>query len=552
MTMDSNLVGAADHSEYLAGPDSHERQISDGNRLLQGYRLDAQTDMDRIWYASEFRRLEGVTQVVPPQDEFVFHDRLTHSMKVAQVAATIARMLIHRAEDPESEIAVEINNAKLRIRDWVDPDHCYAAGLAHDIGHPPFGHAGEALLQSLNTGDGARSFEGNAQSTRIIASLSFRKQEQPGLNLTLRSLAAIAKYPWLKTKNPYQIAKLRKKWSFYPEESEILDKLESRGFIKVVREPDPDKSEPKRGGESRPTRVKRVYRWPEAEIMDWADDISYAVHDIEDFFRAGRIPLHRVGAGLLRAPREMRTSPSDHESIIGDEVAKWMTTDFEFAREDEEIQAALIFARKKMAQQLDQEGNSIEDMIPQAFLSIILRLLDRVPTNRFDGGSVSYTSLQEFGSNAITLLIEAARLEVINVEGQSRLSLVVDPVAQLIAEFFKSLCQYFVIGTSAVATMQRGQSASLSRLVIALNELSQQWIENDRQDSYIRTVPGRLREYLEICSVKQGGSPLTEHQIAIAVQDYICSLRDIQATILEARLSGDRSSLSMAEGWLDV
>jgi dGTPase len=144
---------------------------------------------------------------------------------------------------------------------WVDPSHCYAAGLAHDIGQPPLGHAGEEALQEMLDAsaeeglelwedDGtdvrgpvepaasdiqriaSRSFEGNAQSRRVVAKLSMHA----GLNLALRTLAGIAKYPWLRGHHPVGTDKLAKKWSLYLEERDILDRLVDVGFVRIESE----------------------------------------------------------------------------------------------------------------------------------------------------------------------------------------------------------------------------------------------------------------------------------------------------------------------------
>jgi dGTPase len=525
------------------------KRLEDAGRSVEEWRTDAQTDMDRIWYAPEFRRLEGVTQVVPPQDEYVFHDRLTHSMKVAQVAATLARMLGHRARQRDSALRGRLDAAGVRIEDWVDPDHCYAAGLAHDIGHPPYGHAGEKALQELHEEKGllstmgARSFEGNAQSMRILATLSFRKDGQDGLNLTLRTLAAVAKYPWLWGQHPQDIVKLKSKWSFYPEEQKVLKELERYGFIKTERQAVPGTRKRKQ------EFVKRVHRWPEAEIMDWSDDISYAVHDVEDFFRAGRIPLHRIAAALKHAPAHFYDRKNENGKHVGSSA--WVDTAFEFADDDEEVQSALWFAREKLKKQLDADGNSLESYIPQAFLAIDKQLLGRMPTNRFDGSRAAHTTLQNFGSTAITYLSERTDLELFEIDGDTRISFKVDPVAQLVAEFFKSICQYYVINTSVLATMQKGQALSTERLVRGLKELALSWVDHG-SDSSVHTLPARLGEYLQIRVEEASGSVLDQGQVSVAVIDYVCGLRDIQATILESRLFGDLSSLSISANWLDA
>jgi len=219
-------------------------------------------DRDRILYSAHFARLAEITQVVSPDRGYVFHNRLTHSIKVAQIARTIAEKFNSRhARECES-------------LGGIDPDAAEAAGLAHDLGHPPFGHVGEeelnALVRRAGVPDG---FEGNAQSFRVVCSLAvgdaWREAEStgepiPGLNLTRSTLGGLVKYPWSFGENPDK----PKKWGFYEEE---------RGHFEWVRE-----------------SVVGFQRTLVAEVMDWADDVTYAIHDLLDFYRAGLIPLELV------------------------------------------------------------------------------------------------------------------------------------------------------------------------------------------------------------------------------------------------------------------
>jgi dGTPase len=220
------------------------------------FREPAQRDYDRIVYSSAFRRLAGVTQVVSPDQTQVFHNRLTHSMKVGQVARRLAQKV--QKQSP----------AKTKAVGGVDPDVAEAAGIAHDLGHPPFGHIGEEELRDRLVGkevwDG---FEGNAQSFRIVTQLALRTPTHPGLNLTRATLNALLKYPWTRQSDGKKAAK----YGAYQTE---IDDLK---FARVLS---------KGASDDRKS--------PEAELMDWADDITYAVHDLEDFYRAGLIPLHRL------------------------------------------------------------------------------------------------------------------------------------------------------------------------------------------------------------------------------------------------------------------
>lgn len=522
------------------------------------WRSAAEIDADRILYSHEFRRLAGVTQVVPPQEDYLFHDRLSHSIKVAQVASTLARMLLYRAKSEQSFKRPKT----LDLNEWVDPTYCYVAGLAHDIGHPPFGHAGEEALQRLlaafieddvdvffNEDEngfpfdsrehqmgrdtrrlGERSFEGNAQSTRVVANLSFRRDDgQPGLNLTLRSLAAIAKYPWLKGQHPKTNTKLAKKWSFYQEESEILSELVQHQFIRIEQSPD---------GE-----VMTVHRWVEAEIMDWADDISYAVHDLDDFYRAGLIPLGQVADALDTVPRDL----------------DWWDTTFDPVR-DIEIRMCLNYISGKLKRFQARQGYENRDEFIAAFKQI-RDFLGSFPAAPFTGTRSSCAEMQKFSSRIISYLSEAASLTY--NESTRRVQLQLDATAVLVAEFFKTLNKYYVIDSVSLATMQFGQVVSLSALFDSMTEMAMDWLEGLADGNVSRRLPARLRAYLaerpdfslndgKFQEAHDQGQSQGVDMILVAVLDYITSLSDTQAANLSAQLTGFRDVPPLSARWLDT
>jgi dGTPase len=228
-------------------------------------RSPARRDRDRIIYTSAFRRLVYVTQVASPDQTHVFHNRLTHSLQVAQVGRSLAERIVlvsSGGRNPPPEL------------EFINPDVVEAACLAHDLGHPPFGHTAEEELNRLAKGK-VGGFEGNAQSFRIVTKLAFKSDKYPGLDLTRSTLAATLKYPWLRKENK----KKPKKWGAY--QSEIKDFNFARKF-----------------GPRKPFTPS-----PEAQLMDWADDVTYSVHDMEDFYRAGRIPLHVLARSGENAER---------------------------------------------------------------------------------------------------------------------------------------------------------------------------------------------------------------------------------------------------------
>jgi dGTPase len=225
------------------------------------FRSPSQLDCDRLLYSGALRRLAVIRQVVSPAGGHSFHNRLTHALKVAQVGRRIGEEILSKTN---SDLVQEIGG--------LDPHVVEAAGLAHDLGHPPFGHIAEetlnALLRKNGEGDG---YEGNAQSFRIVTRLEFREAEG-GLDLTRATLNAILKYPRLRPKMSFWFS------HFAPRHHPKFGAYRSEATQFRFARADTDGSQ----------------SCVEAQIMDWADDITYAVHDLEDFYRIGLIPLDRL------------------------------------------------------------------------------------------------------------------------------------------------------------------------------------------------------------------------------------------------------------------
>ena len=231
-------------------PDRNDRRhIGEGSHDPGvDYRTPAQRDRDRILQTSALRRLADVTQVVAPMEGHGFHNRLTHTIKVAQIGKRLAQRLLMENE-PEL----------IEAHGGVDPDAVEAACLGHDLGHPPFGHVAEEVLDTmLRAGGLSDGFEGNAQSFRILTKLAIRSERHPGLNLTRATLDAAMKYPWQR----------------HPGDTKFAAYLTETDDFNFAR-----------------TLSRTSTRSLDAEIMDWADDIAYSVHDLEDFYKAGLLPL---------------------------------------------------------------------------------------------------------------------------------------------------------------------------------------------------------------------------------------------------------------------
>jgi hypothetical protein len=146
-----------------------ERYYEEASPTTYQFKNEFVKDHERVLYSSAFRRLAGVTQVFGTSQGHVFHNRLTHSIKAGQIARSIADRL-----KPYARADIQF-----------DPDVVEAAALAHDLGHPPFGHTGELELDSLLTKNGVLDgYEGNAQNLRIVTQFSRVRREFGGLNLT--------------------------------------------------------------------------------------------------------------------------------------------------------------------------------------------------------------------------------------------------------------------------------------------------------------------------------------------------------------------------------
>lgn len=231
-----------------------------GSFMDSSYRTNFRRDYGRLVHSPSFRRLQGKTQLFPWAETDFFRNRLTHSIEVAQIAKMIA---------------IKLNCMEIFNRDGfqINTDIVEFAGLAHDLGHPPFGHTGEDILNVLMKNHGG--FEGNAQTLRLLAKIEKKENnnEEPidscgndkrcGLNLTMRSLASVLKY---NIEIPYKRDNDELIKGYYKSEAELVKTI----IQKVTGFDD----------------YKDDFKTIECYIMDVADDIAYSTYDLEDAFKA--------------------------------------------------------------------------------------------------------------------------------------------------------------------------------------------------------------------------------------------------------------------------
>jgi dGTPase len=399
-------------------------------------RGDFARDRARVVHSSSLRRLAAKTQVVGPGTSDFVRNRLTHSLEVAQVGRELGERL------------------------GCDPDVVDTACLAHDLGHPPFGHNGERALAEVAAGIGG--FEGNAQTLRLLTRLEAKRTRpdggSAGLNLTRASLDAATKYPWEREEAPRPVGAHADgtpvagvKFGAYAPDREVFAWVRS-------------------GAPSR-------RRCLEAQVMDWADDVAYSVHDVEDGIVAGRVDLaalrSRSGAQPVLAVARLLHAPDADEAELGAALAR-----------------------------LEEEG-----LLPEGH----------------DGGRRALAALKDTTSRLIGRFCEAAERATRARVGPGPLTryaadLEVPRPTRLECAVLKGVAAHFVMRTSERVVLlerQRQLVAELAELLLARAPASLE--------------PPFARDFDE---APDGGSRLR------VVVDQVASLTDPSAVELHRRLSG--------------
>ncbi len=393
-------------------------------------------DRDRLLYSSAFHRLAGVTQIVRAGEADYFHTRQQHTLKVAQVGRRVAQHCLRKQR-------------RLATEACLSPEVVEAACLAHDLGHPPFGHIGEHTLDRLVREHGNEDgYEGNAQSFRIITKIGVRYDEAPGLDLTRATMAAVLKYPWMRVPGD---RKKGKKWSAY--------KSEEASFI-FAREYHGDERQ-----------------CVEAALMDWADDIAYSVHDLEDFHRAGVIPWREI------------FSEEGCSALVPRALNKWF-----------------------------ERPSDAEDRLKNAWqaLADFFAAWGILTEETYNGSRAHRIALRSLTSSLISRYVQSTTLND-DVDGSPLLPGVEEEAEILI---LKQITMSYIISSPALLAQQHGQKRIIEKLFEAIMDGSSSGMPN--------FLPVRLQYLWELCG---------EQRTRFAA-DCIASLSEPQAIGLYGRLYG--------------
>ena len=269
------------------------------------YRSPFQIDRDRVLHTPTFRRLQNKTQVFWSGEYDFYRTRLTHSLEVAQIGKSICHWLKSRPDGPFTEDF------------FIDADLVEAICLSHDLGHPPFGHAGERTLNHLMRGHGG--FEGNAQTLRLLTERIF-SAKRAGMDPTRAFLDGILKYKSL-------WSELKTATGSEPEHHFIYDDQQAHLDWAMGGHDFPM--------ELPPGSTRDKFKSIECQIMDWADDTAYSLNDLSDSVRAGFLNLekieawaekhgHAIGEGtplgdLMRSIRRKRVDP-----FVGKRIGRYI------------------------------------------------------------------------------------------------------------------------------------------------------------------------------------------------------------------------------------
>ncbi len=391
-----------------------------------------QRDRARVLHSAALRRLAGKTQVVTPGGSHPVWDatprtRLTHSLECAQVGRELGAAL------------------------GCDPDLVEAACLSHDLGHPPFGHNGEQALNEFAEDCGG--FEGNAQSLRLLTRIEpkrFTPEGSVGLNLTRAALDAATKYPWPRGAHPTDPASV--KFGVYDDDRPVFD---------WVRKDAPG--------------TRTCF---EAQVMDWADDVAYSVHDVEDGLHAGHID-----------PNCLHAEP-ERQEVFAVAVGRYVPAGTDHA----ELAEALD---RLLAQEWWPHG--------------------------YDGTAVAQARLKDATSQLIGRFCLAAEGATRQAHGGGRLTrygaeLVVPRSTRMECAVLKAVADRYVMQRAEQERLRADQRIVVTELAEALTARAPEGLDPQFRTLFSRAADDRARKRV--------------------VVDQIASLTDASARSLHARLTG--------------
>jgi len=388
----------------------------------------------------------------------ICHNRMIHSLKVGQLARCLAEYL-------NKQYFEDVFHAE----EHIDVNIVEAACLAHDLGHPPFGHTGEKALRECyeEAVKDVEPFEGNAQTFRILTCLAVRSDMFNGLDLTRGTLNAILKYPWSWEQRQSN------KWGYYEEDAEEFE---------WARAP---LSEEEKG-------AKTV----EAEVMDLADEISYAIHDVEDFFRAGFIPLERM---------VMLPDASDPTSTLTDEGESFISDFFE--RKDDLV--------------AEKQGHLRE---------VFRRMMENVPVSSpYHELDDDRASLRSWESHLIGKYIQKTKFCFDKPPGK-RVVLSEEMHDELM--LMKRLTSHYVIHKPSLRTQQKGQKRLIRKLFTFFYE------ELDKKNKRDTSLPPRCREVWRKFYKYKGWDDLEDKDRARLAADAVAGMTEPEALDVAHKLMG--------------
>lgn len=480
--------------------------------LAAGVDSEYRVDLERIRFSPAFSRLAEVTQVVSAGTTGgVVHNRLTHTIKVTAVARAIAVRL-------EQAFGTETLDALGGLHHVV----AQAAACSHDLGHPPFGHLGEQVLDRIarerfGLADG---FEGNAQTFRVLTELEVHGPGDEGLNLTNAVRASVLKYPWGRfhwpDPHPRHLAET-------PRGARPDHTGGSSKFNAYV----PDLDEMIAVRAAFPT-VRPDQQTLDCAVMDLADDVAYSLHDLEDFHRSGVLQFSAV-SGEFRSWAQR----ADRLAMVSDEEL--------FAAGDEPG-CGLETLRRRLARRDDWIFDD------EAFLDAVLRVgeefVEGVLALPYDGSMAGDRSLSGFTSVWIDDLVESVRLVPDPpVRGSS---VALSPDAWHRVQVLKFIHQHFVLHRPDLALMQRGQASVVRQVVEAFDA----WLTDDLDR---RRAPRRLldlvatategyarvaHEHPEWLDDQASSTDVVRMGRGRGIIDFVAGLTDHQAEATASRLRG--------------